>query len=215
MIVGTNNKIIVIKRVNFKEEVEDVEATTQQLIDQKEEASFHANEETQQNMWYLDTGCSNHMCGEKRKVTIQTKGNSTHTITNVFFVPDLKTNLLNFIKDGVCQIQDAKLGLIAQVNMTENRMFPLYLHNTAHLCFLAKLKDEAWLWHFCYGHLNFGGLKTLQQKNMVMGLPQIIASSQFYEECVVSKQHRNQFPQGKSWRAKRHWSLFILTFVGQ
>ena len=60
----------------------------------------------------------------KGKVTIQTKRNSTHTIANVFFVPDLKTNLLSvgqlqkkgyeiFIKDKVCQIQDAKLGLIA------------------------------------------------------------------------------------------------------
>ena len=26
----------------------------------------HVNEETQQNMWYLNTSCSNHMCGEKK-----------------------------------------------------------------------------------------------------------------------------------------------------
>ena len=39
MIVETNNKIIVIKRVNFKEETEDVEATTQQLIDQSQKTS--------------------------------------------------------------------------------------------------------------------------------------------------------------------------------
>ena len=25
----------------------------------------HVKEETQQNLWYLDTGCSNHMCGDK------------------------------------------------------------------------------------------------------------------------------------------------------
>ena len=30
----------------------------------------------------------------KEKVTIQTKGNSTYTIANVLFFPDLKTNLL-------------------------------------------------------------------------------------------------------------------------
>nr|CAN63536.1 hypothetical protein VITISV_002860 [Vitis vinifera] len=179
MIVGTNNNIIVIKRVNFKEETEDVEATTQQLIDQSQKTS---------------------------------------PMLNVTDVIDLKTNLLSvgqlqekiyeiFIKDGVFQIQDAKLGIIAQVNMTVNRTFPLYLHNTIHLCFLAKLKYEAWLWHFRYGHLNFGGLKTLQQKNMVTGLPQIIASSQFCEECVVSKQHCNQFPQVKSWRAKKALEL--------
>ena len=37
---------------------------------------------------------------------------------------------------------------------------------------------------------------------MVTGLPQITTPSEVYEECVVRKQHRNQFPQGKSWRVK-------------
>jgi len=145
----------------------------------------------------------------KRTVTLQTKENSSHTISNVLFVPDLKTNLLSMgqlqekgyeisFKDGVCQIQDAKIGLIAQIKMTTNRMFPLYLHNTSHSYFSTKLKDDAWLWHFLYGHLNFSGLKILWQKNMVIGLHQIIAPSEVYEECVVSKQHRNQFSQGKS-----------------
>ena len=86
----------------------------------------------------------------KERVTIQTKGNSSiHTITNVLFVPDLKTNLLIVgqllekgyeisIKDRVCWIRDAKLGLIIQVKMMANFMFSLYLQNSAHLCFLAK-----------------------------------------------------------------------------
>ncbi|CAL5333116.1 unnamed protein product [Camellia sinensis] len=111
------------------------------------------------------------------------------------------------IKNGVCRIVDEKLGLVAQVNMTANRMFPLYLNNTTHSCFSAKLRDAAWLWHFRYGHLNFGGLKTLQQKDMVIGLPQITAPSEVCEECVVSKQHRNQFSQGKSWRSKKALEL--------
>ncbi|XP_028052257.1 uncharacterized protein LOC114256775 [Camellia sinensis] len=176
MIVG--NKIISIKRVNFKEKEEDEEATTQQLIDQSQQTSPRLNVTD-----VIDTGCSNHMCGDKKafsdldesfrntvkfgdnstvsvmgkgRVTIQTKGNSTHIISHVLFVPNLKTNLLTVgqlqekgyeisIKDGVCQIQDAKLGLIARVNMTANRMFLHYLHNTNHSCFSAKLKDEAWL----------------------------------------------------------------------
>ncbi|RVW33212.1 Retrovirus-related Pol polyprotein from transposon RE1 [Vitis vinifera] len=37
---------------------------------------------------------------------------------------------------------------------------------------------------------------------MVTGLPQISIPSQVCEECVVGKQHRSQFPQGKSRRAK-------------
>ena len=144
----------------------------------------------------------------KGKVTIQTKRSAIQTISNVLFILALKTNLLSVshlqekgyeisIKDGVCRIQDAKLGLIAQVNMTANRMFLLYLHNTTRLCFSAKLKDIAWLWHFRNGYLNFDGFKTLQRKNVVIGLPQIIAPSEVCEECVVIKQYRNQFPQGK------------------
>nr|KYP72522.1 Retrovirus-related Pol polyprotein from transposon TNT 1-94 [Cajanus cajan]KYP72574.1 Retrovirus-related Pol polyprotein from transposon TNT 1-94 [Cajanus cajan] len=37
---------------------------------------------------------------------------------------------------------------------------------------------------------------------MVTSLPQITIPSHVCEECVVSKQHRSQFPNGKSWRAK-------------
>lgn len=210
------------------------------FAEKEEEVSLlmacHAKEEVHQNLWYLDTGCSNHMCGDKSmfsdldesfrntvtfgdnskvsimgkgSVKIHTKENSNQIISNVFFVPDLKTNLLSVgqrqekgyeisIKDGVCRIQDEKLGLVAQVSMTTNQMFPLYLNNTTQSCFSGRLKDEAWLWHFRYGHLNFGGLKTLQQKNMVTGLPQIQSPSQICEECVVGKQHRDHFPKGKS-----------------
>ncbi|KAJ4955119.1 hypothetical protein NE237_011902 [Protea cynaroides] len=199
--------------------------------EEEEEVSMlmvcHPTEVINKNLRYSDTGCSNHMCGDKsafsnldesyhdnvkfgdnlrisvmgkRKVTIQTKESAIQTISNVLFVPDLKTNLLSIdqlqekryeisIKDGVCRIQDENLGLIAEVNMTTNRMFPLYLHNTHHSCFTAKLKDEAWLWHFRYRHLNFGGLSTLQQNNMVTYFPQITAPTEVCKECVVSKQH--------------------------
>lgn len=91
--------------------------------------------------------------------------------------------------------------------MTANRMFPLSLHNMNYSCFSAKLKDMAWLWHFRYGHLNFGSLKTLQQKQMVVGLPQFNSPSDVCEDCVVSKQHRDSFPKGNSWRAKKALEL--------
>lgn len=160
------------ERTNFAEKEEEVSLLM----------VCHMSEETQQNTWYLNTGCSNHMCGDKKafseldesfrntvkfgdnstisimgkgRVIIQAKENSsTHNITDVLFVPDLKTNLLSVgqllekgyeisIKNGVCQIRDAKLGLIAQVKMTTNRMFPLYLQNLPHSCFSTKSKDVA------------------------------------------------------------------------
>ncbi|KAL5753925.1 hypothetical protein ACOSP7_022145 [Xanthoceras sorbifolium] len=84
--------------------------------------AHYAKEENHQNMWYLDTSYSNHMCGEKSvfsewdesfrntikfgdnfivsimgkgNVSIRTKANSIQIISNVFFVPNLKINLLS------------------------------------------------------------------------------------------------------------------------
>lgn len=59
---------------------------------------------------------------------------------NLLSVSQLKEKEYNIlIKDGVCRIQDAKFGLIAQVNMTTNRIFPLYLHTTFNSCFFNKI----------------------------------------------------------------------------
>ena len=105
------------------------------------------------------------------------------------------------MRKGVCEIYDPTRGAIVVVKMSSNRLFPLKI-TSVQSCLVAKVKDSSWLWHFRYGHLSFGGLKTLQQKNMVTGLPQISIPSQVCEECVVGKQHHSQFPQGNSWRAK-------------
>ena len=96
------------------------------------------------------------------------------------------------------EIYDPTRGAIAVVQMSLNRLFPLKIISVQS-CLAAKVKDSSWLWRFRYGHLSFGGLKTIQQKNMVAGLPQISIPSQVCEECVVGKQHCSQFSQGKSW----------------
>ncbi|KAL5575299.1 hypothetical protein UlMin_016998 [Ulmus minor] len=44
------------ERTNFAEKEEEVSLLM----------VCHVKEETQPNMWYLDTGCSNHMCGDKK-----------------------------------------------------------------------------------------------------------------------------------------------------
>ena len=69
------------------------------------------------------------------------------------------------------------------------------------VAFQTEVRDESWLWHFKFGHLNFGGLKLLHTKNMVKGLPLIDIPERVCEGCIFSKQHRETFPIGKSHRA--------------
>lgn len=73
-------------------------------------------------------------------------------------------------------------------------------------CLVTEVKDSSWLWHFRYGHLSFGGLKTLQHKNMVTGLPQISIPSQVCEEYVIGKQYHSQFSKGSYGEQKVFWS---------
>ena len=86
-------------------------------------------------VWFLDSGCSNHMCGKKELfsdldetfretvklgnnscLTVMGKGNiwirvneNTQVFTGVFYVPELKSNLLS-----IGQLQEKRLAILIQ-----------------------------------------------------------------------------------------------------
>ena len=78
------------------------------------------------------------------------------------------------------------------MKFSQNTLFPLNIENVQS-CYLAEMKIPSWLCHFLYGHLNFGGLKILQRKSMVIGHYETVVPSQVCEECVVGKQRRISF----------------------
>eukprot|EP00253_Pinus_taeda_P023803 PITA_23803 len=161
----------------------------------------------------------------KGEVKIFTKKSEKKTIADVYYVPGMKCNLLSikqlvqkgynvFFKNDVCTIMDRKPNklCIVEVKMTRNRMFPLRINvdlkNGVEIvamtqeAFQNEPKDENWLWHLRFGHLNFGGLNMLNRKGMVRGLPLIEKLDSLCEGCILGKQHRESFPSGKSIRAK-------------
>eukprot|EP00253_Pinus_taeda_P023123 PITA_23123 len=209
-------------------------------------------ETNSEDIWFLDSGCSNHMTGNialffaldqnvksevtlgtdskisvmgKGDVKIFTKKGEKKTIADVYYVPGMRYNLLSigqlvhkgynvFFKNDVCIIMDIAPSkrCIAEVKMTRNRMFPLRIRANlknkeviaavTQEAFQSVPKDENWLWHLRFGHLNFGGLNLLSRKRMVRGLLLIEKPDSLCEGCILGKQHRESFPSGESIRAK-------------
>eukprot|EP00253_Pinus_taeda_P006975 PITA_06975 len=161
----------------------------------------------------------------KGSVSIRARNGEHMTVPEVYYVPGLKCNLLSIgqliekgynvlFKADMCTIRDIPPSkkIIAQVQMTSNRMFPLKLRAdlkkgrtiaaVTQEVFQEQVKDENWLWHLRFGHLNFGGLNLLHRKRMVRGLPLIEKPDSLCEGCILGKQHKESFPAGKSIRAK-------------
>ncbi|KAI9156917.1 hypothetical protein LWI28_014078 [Acer negundo] len=199
-----------------------------------------------QDVWFLDSGASNHMTGRKdlfteldekvhgeisfgdlSKISVQGRGdvmikqkNGDHAfISNVYYVPDMKTNILSLgqllekgyhisLQNMQLTITDARGKLVTRVQMTKNRMFPLAIHHDTPKCLTAIINNKDWLWHLRYGHLNFENLKQLGSKKMVKGLPNIHHLNEMCESCVLSKQHRNSFGKEAIGEQPCHLSSF-------
>ncbi|GAU22710.1 hypothetical protein TSUD_138340 [Trifolium subterraneum] len=131
-------------------------------------AEFLNEEET----WFLDSGCSNHMGNVK--LSIEGK---VHIITEVFYIPGLKSNLLTIgqiqqgnvtivFKDDACKIYHNDKGLLFSTRMSANKM---YVVNAT--------------------------------KDMVKGLPPLDELNAHCVDCLTSKQHRDAIPKQAVWRA--------------
>jgi len=109
----------------------------------------------------------------KGNVRLQVSG-FTHVVSEVFFVSELKNNLLSIgqlqekgltilIQYGMLKIYHPEKGLIIQTKMSANRMFILLVKSLPQkpVCLYTSTQDMAHLWHCRYGHLSYKGLKTL------------------------------------------------------
>ncbi|GKA13909.1 retrovirus-related pol polyprotein from transposon TNT 1-94 [Tanacetum coccineum] len=211
----------------------------------------HDEQEEMIKSWHIDSAASNHMTGEedlfvemeqskgnvtfgdeskapvkgKGKILIRAKDGSHQYISDVYNVPNLKSNILSVgqlleknydihFKDRSATIRNQEGKLIAKVPMTKNRMFILNIQHDEAKCLKSCLEDHSWLWHMRYGHLNFGDLKLLSSKGMVKGLDQIDHPNQVCEGCLLGKHARSSFPKEATSRAKEPLQLIHTDLCG-
>ncbi|RVW83943.1 Retrovirus-related Pol polyprotein from transposon RE1 [Vitis vinifera] len=180
--------------------------------------------EQKNNVWFLDNGCTNHMTDT---IGIQTKV-GTKYIRDVLLVLALEQNLLSVgqlvehgyklhFEDNECTIYDKerRRNLVKKIKMEKNISFPIVFKYAENVALRMEDVEEAWLWHRRFGHLNFNSLKMLCQRKMVQGLPNTIEEkNEVCDGCALGKHHRQSFPKGVAWRAKKVLELIHTDICG-
>ncbi|PKU80617.1 hypothetical protein MA16_Dca026419 [Dendrobium catenatum] len=92
----------------------------------------------------------------KGKILILLKDGTHQFISEVYYIPYMKSNILSLgqllekgfdihMKDKKLTIKNNSNELIAQVEMTRNRMFILNIKNGVMKCLKTCVKDQLWL----------------------------------------------------------------------
>ncbi|GKB47294.1 retrovirus-related pol polyprotein from transposon TNT 1-94, partial [Tanacetum coccineum] len=137
-------------------------------------------------LWYLDSGCSKHMTGDRSQLTNfvnkflgTVKFRNDHvakilgyddyqignvTILRVYYVEGLGHNLF-----FVGQFCDSNL----EVAFRQHTCF-IHMMASSLICLLLKAsKTKSWLWHRHLSHMNFRAINHLARHGLVRGLPKL------------------------------------------
>nr|GEU80363.1 hypothetical protein [Tanacetum cinerariifolium] len=117
-------------------------------------------------LWYLDSGCSKHMTGDRSQL--------------INFVQKF-LGTVKLRNDHVAKIMgygDYKIGnvTISRVYFVEGLGHNLFsdMMASSPICLLYKAsKTKSWLWHRRLSHLNFGAINHLARQGLVRGLPKL------------------------------------------
>nr|GFA68889.1 hypothetical protein [Tanacetum cinerariifolium] len=132
-------------------------------------------------LWYLDSGCSKHMTGDRsqlvnfvQKFLGMVKFGNDHVakIIGQFCDSDLEVAF----RQHTCFIRNLD-GVDLFSGSQGNNLYTLSLQDmmaSSQICLLSKAsKTKSWLWHRRLSHLNFGAINHLARQGLVRGLPKL------------------------------------------
>lgn len=193
-----------------------------------------------ERVWYLDNGASNHMTGRKKyfkaidesitgkvrfgddsRIDIKGKGSvlfitqdgSKKLLANVYYIPDLKSNILSLgqateagcevkMKEGDLTLVDKEGNLVVKAKRSANRLYKVLMDVVDDKCLQATTVSDSAMWHARLGHIGASSLKTMIRDQLVLGLPKLNVETDPCSSCLLGKQARRPFPSFLSYCAE-------------
>ncbi|OMO54668.1 Zinc finger, CCHC-type [Corchorus capsularis] len=146
------------------------------------------------NVWLIDSGCSNHMVADESLFGYLDKSYTTRIkIGDGTYLRAVGRSCIIYEPEG------RELITLPMVNKT------FYLKLDEDVAYNSQ-NEETELWHKRLGHVNYKSLQEMKKKNLVENLPMISQCSSICEVCEYGKQSRLPFPK-HSWRATKKLQL--------
>nr|GEX41760.1 hypothetical protein [Tanacetum cinerariifolium] len=142
----------------------------------KNKLEDHPRNVVQIILWYLDSGCSKHMTGDRSQLInfVQKFLGLGHNLFSVgqFCDSDLEVAF----RQHTCFIRNLN-GVDLLNGSRGNNLYTLSLGDmmtSSPICLLSKAsKTKYWLWHRHLSYLNFGAINHLAKQGLVRGLPKL------------------------------------------
>ncbi|KAH0642694.1 hypothetical protein KY289_033668 [Solanum tuberosum] len=164
-----------------------------------------------ENDWIVDSGCSNHMTGDKEKLQNLTKYKGNREVVRA---DDTKLSITHIGKAVVSPNSSADLMLLQNVYhvpelvMKGQRLNSVYVMSTETAYIDMKRKNEtADLWHMRLSHFIYSKLSVMMEKSMLKGLPKLsVRTNVICAGCQYGKAHQLPYVESK-YKAKEPLEL--------
>ncbi|GJT19338.1 reverse transcriptase domain-containing protein [Tanacetum coccineum] len=185
------------------------------------------SEVVQNVLWYLDSGCSKHMTGDRSQLT-NFIGNVT--ISMVYYVEGLGHNLFSVgqiydsdlevaFRKHICFVRNLE-GVDLFSGSQGTNLYSLLIRDMmaySLICLLSKAtKMKSWLWHRRPSHLNFGALNHLARNGLLRGLSRLKFEKDHFvngkKYILVIVDDYSQFTWVKFLASKDEAPDFIINF---
>lgn len=84
--------------------------------------------------------------------------------------------------------------LLVKTTRSRNRLYKVCMRIKESMCLFSTTTSDSSRWHARLGHINLKTMKSMIQRELVVGVPQFVFEKKICGSCLLGKQSRQVFP---------------------
>ena len=148
----------------------------------------------------------------KGSIVFISKDRKKKILADVYFIPDLKSNIISLgqATESGCDVRmrkdyltllDRDGNLLVKAIRSKNRLYKVTMEVDNTRCLQVARDDDSAVSHARLGHVNRDTMRSMMNKEVVTGIPNLSIENETCASCLLGKQTRKSFPKATAYRA--------------